>query len=352
MALLGMGTIFAEAVLAQRYRQKDDDGSWIGGPAFYITMGLKDKPYRGFLAKFFAVMIIIALGLFGNMTQSNSIASAVHGAFPTIPLLAIGIVLAILAGLVFAGGIDRIANFAQLVVPFMAILYMILTIISLITFRQNIIPAFKAIFEAAFSTQAAVGGVMGYGIKAAIKNGVARGLFSNEAGMGSTPHAHATANVNHPVDQGLTAIVGVFVDTMVVCTATALIIIVTGAMDSGLNGSQLTQRAFEIGFGNFGKIVLAIALTFFAFTTIIGWYYFGESNIKFLFDKKGLAVYRILVLAFIILGSVQKVDLVWSLSDLMNSLMVLPNVIALFLLRQDVKDILSDYYSKIKENKS
>ena len=187
MALFGMGTIFSEAVLAQKYRVKDEDGNWVGGPAYYITRGLKGKSYAKFLAGFFSVMIIFALGFFGNMVQSNSIATSINAAAPKIPLLVIGVVLAILAALVFIGGIDRIANFAQLVVPFMALLYIILTIITLVKFRHNIGPAFSAIFSAAFSTEAMAGGVMGYGIKQAIRYGVARGLFSNEAGMGSTP---------------------------------------------------------------------------------------------------------------------------------------------------------------------
>ena len=343
MSLFGMGTIFAEAVLAQKYRVKDEDGNWVGGPAYYITNGLKNKGLAKFLATFFSVMIIIALGFFGNMTQSNSIAGAVNAAFPQIPLVVIGVIIAIFAALVFIGGIDRIANFAQLVVPFMALIYIIFAILTLVKFRDHIGPSFKLIFQAAFTPEAAAGGALGFGIKQAIKYGVARGLFSNEAGMGSTPHAHATANVDHPAQQGLTAMVGVFIDTIVVCSATALIVLVTDSMDSGLTGALLTQKAFEIGFGRVGLILLAVALTFFAFTTIIGWYYFGETNIKFLFGKKGLTPYRIIVIAFIVVGSFQKIELVWSLSDLFNSLMVIPNVIALLILRNDVKDMLNDY---------
>lgn len=343
MSLFGMGTIFAEAVLAQKYRVKDEDGNWVGGPAYYITNGLKNKGLAKFLATFFSVMIIIALGFFGNMTQSNSIAGAVNAAFPQIPLVVIGVIIAIFAALVFIGGIDRIANFAQLVVPFMAVIYIIFAIMTLVKFKEHIGPSFKLIFQAAFTPEAAAGGALGFGIKQAIRYGVARGLFSNEAGMGSTPHAHATANVDHPVQQGLTAMIGVFIDTIVVCSATALIVLVTDSMDSGLTGALLTQKAFEIGFGRVGLILLAVALTFFAFTTIIGWYYFGETNIKFLFGKKGLTPYRIIVIAFLIVGSFQKIELVWSLSDLFNSLMVIPNVIALFILRNDVKDLLNDY---------
>ena len=352
MSLFGMGTIFAEAVLAQKYRVKDEDGNWVGGPAYYITNGLKSKGLAKFLATFFSVMIIIALGFFGNMTQSNSIAGAINAAFPQIPLVVIGVIIAIFAALVFIGGIDRIANFAQLVVPFMAVIYIIFAILTLVKFRDHIGPSFKLIFQAAFTPEAAAGGALGFGIKQAIRYGVARGLFSNEAGMGSTPHAHATANVDHPAQQGLTAMVGVFIDTIVICSATALIVLVTDSMDSGLTGALLTQKAFEIGFGRLGLVLLAVALTFFAFTTIIGWYYFGETNIKFLFGKKGLTPYRIIVLLFIIVGSFQKIDLVWSLSDLFNSLMVIPNVIALFILRNDVRDLLNDYEHNFLKGKA
>ena len=352
MSLFGMGTIFAEAVLAQKYRVKDEDGNWVGGPAYYITNGLKNKGLAGFLSKFFAIMIVVALGFFGNMTQSNSIAGAVNAAFPKIPLVVIGVIIAIFAALVFIGGIDRIANFAQLVVPFMAVIYIIFAILTLVKFKEHIGPSFKLIFQAAFTPEAAAGGALGFGIKQAVKYGVARGLFSNEAGMGSTPHAHATANVDHPAQQGLTAMVGVFIDTIVVCSATALIVLVTDSMDSGLTGALLTQKAFEIGFGRVGLVLLAVALTFFAFTTIIGWYYFGETNIKFLFGKKGLTPYRIIVIAFIVVGSFQKIDLVWSLSDLFNSLMVIPNVIALFILRNDVRDLLNDYEHNFLKGKA
>lgn len=352
LSLLGMGTIFSEAVLAQKYRVKDEDGKWVGGPAYYITGGLKNKGFAKFLARFFSVMIILALGFFGNMTQSNSIAVSVHSAFPKIPLIAIGIAISILAALVFIGGIDRIANFAQLVVPFMALIYIVFSILTLIKFKTHIGPSFKLIFDAAFAPEAAAGGALGFGIKKAIRYGVARGLFSNEAGMGSTPHAHATANVDHPAEQGLTAIIGVFIDTILVCTATSLMVLVTDSLNSGLTGAELTQKAFEISFGKFGLVLLAIALTFFAFTTIIGWYYFGETNIKFLFGKKGLTPYRILVVVFLILGSLQKVELVWTLSDLFNSLMVIPNVIALFLLRKESKSILDDYENNFLKSKT
>lgn len=344
-ALFGMSTIFAEAMLAQQYR-KEVAGKFIGGPAFYISKGLAGIVGQGtarFMAGFFAVAIIIALGFIGNMVQSNSMASAVQNAFDIDPLY-VGVIIAILAGLIFIGGISRIARVAQLVVPFMAFIYIVLAIIILVTYRSEIGPMFEHIIVGAFNPEAIGGGVLGVTMKEAIRFGVARGLFSNEAGMGSTPHAHATALVAHPVLQGFTAFIGVFVDTMVICTATALIILLTGANQLGLDGPLVTQQAFQIAFGDVGPKLIAVCLLFFAFTTVIGWYYFGESNIRYLITSpKGVAVYRVLVLLFIIVGTLGKVDLVWSLSDLFNGIMVIPNLIALILLRKEIKHILRDY---------
>ena len=215
----------------------------------------------------------------------------------------------------------------------------------MILFRDQIIPAFTSILVGAFSPQAAMGGALGVTIREAVRFGVARGLFSNEAGMGSTPHAHAVANVKHPAQQGLVAIVGVIIDTIVVCTATAMVILVTGAHKVGLAGPLVTQQAFTTAFGGVGTYFLAICLTFFAFTTIIGWYYFGESNIRYLFGAKGLLPYRIIVVIFIVLGSTltQKVDFVWTLADFFNGIMVFPNLLALLFLAPQVKKILKHY---------
>lgn len=347
-ALFGMGTIFSEAVLAQRYR-KEVEGRFIGGPAFYISRGLKHVLGDGasrFLAAFFAVSIIIALGFIGVMVQSNSIAGAVENAFQ-LPPLAIGIVIAIFAGAIFIGGIQRIAHFAQLVVPFMAVIYICCAIFILVSHWSAVGAMLQHIVLGAFDPAAIGGGALGITMKEAVRFGVARGLFSNEAGMGSTPHAHATALVTHPVLQGFTAFIGVFVDTMIVCTATALIILLTGADQLGLAGALVTQEAFHIAFGAIGPKLIAVCLTFFAFTTIIGWYYFGESNIRYLFSGKvALSCYRVLVLIFIVLGTLGKVDLVWNMSDMFNGIMVLPNLIALILLRKEVRQILRDYDTK------
>ena len=348
-AVLGMSTIFAEALLAQKYRVVSH-GKYIGGPAFYITHGLTPKIGRGaarFLSGFFSIALIIALGFIGNATQSNSIASAVTVAFD-VPALAVGIGLAALAGLIIVGGVNRIANVAQFVVPFMAVIYIICAVVILFQFSDHISPMINHIFVAAFNPEAVLGGAAGIGMREAVRFGVARGLFSNEAGMGSTPHAHATADVNHPVQQGMAAFVGVFIDTILVCTATALIILLTDADKLGLQGAAVTQQAFVIAFGGFGSQLLAICLTFFASTTIIGWYYFSESNIRFLFRGRHLGIYRTLVLAAIVLGTLGKVDLVWSLSDMFNGFMVIPNLIALFLLRKEIRAVYTDYLAQKK----
>ena len=348
-ALFGMATNFGEAVLAQKYAT-EIDGEKTGGPAYYIANGLKNKTLAKFLAGFFAVSIIIALGFVGNMVQSNSIATAVHAAFG-INKLAIGIGTAIFISLILVGGMKRIASFAELVVPIMAAFYIIGAFVILFKNPATILPGFKSIFVGAFTTQAAIGGALGVTMKNAVRFGIARGLFSNEAGMGSTPHAHAVANVKHPAQQGMVAMVGVTIDTLVVCTATALVNITTGSYlmsDSAgksLTGIEMTQKAFEIGLGSFGLAFIAIALFFFALTTIIGWYFFGEANIKYLFGGKAVNVYKIIVIGFIILGSIMQVDLVWDLADMFNGLMVLPNLVGLLILAPQAAAIVKDYDS-------
>lgn len=339
-AFFGMGTIFSEAVLAQTYTEKID-GEVTGGPAYYIRKGLGSK----FLAGFFAVTIIIALGFVGNMVQSNSIGAAFNSAFG-IPNILSGIIIAVLVGLIIFGGISRIASFAEKVVPFMALLYILGGLIIVLKNYTMILPAFKMIIQGAFNPAAATGGIIGVTVKESFRYGIARGLFSNEAGMGSTPHAHAVANVDHPAQQGLVAIMGVIIDTLVVCTFTALVILMTGVIDTGLTGIALTQEAFARGFGLIGNSFIAICLLFFSFTTIVGWYFFGEANMKYLFGKKSLNVYRILVLLFIVLGTTMNVPIVWELADMFNGLMVIPNLIALLGMISLVVKTLNDYESK------
>lgn len=333
-AFFGMATIFSEAVLAQLFK-KEKDGEVTGGPAYYLKYGLKSD----FLAKFFAVTIILALGFIGNMVQANSIGSAFSSAFNINPLI-VGILLAIVSGFVFIGGISRIASLTEKLVPIMAGFYVIGGVIILVLMGSNTLDAIRMIFVGAFNPSAVLGCAAGVMVKDAIRYGVARGLFSNEAGMGSTPHAHAVAKVDNPVHQGLAAIVGVFIDTFIVLNITALVIISTGANLSGETGIAVTQKAFEIGFGHFGLIFVAVSLLFFAFSTIVGWYFFAEANIKFLFGSKGLTPFRIIVLIFIVIGTTQKVELVWELADMFNGIMVIPNVIGLIGLAKMVKSTL------------
>lgn len=341
-AFLGMATIFAEAILAQKFKTKVN-GEVTGGPAYYIKNGLGSSG----LATFFSISIIVALGFMGNMVQSNSIGTAFQTSM-NIPTIITGIIVAALAGFIFIGGVGRIASVTEKLVPIMAVFYIVGSLIIVIMNYASILPAFKMIFVGAFSPKAVLGGAIGVTVKQAVRYGVARGLFSNEAGMGSTPHAHAVAKVKHPVEQGTVAIVSVFIDTFVILSLTALVILTTGALDTKTTGIQLTQEAFSRGFGNFGHTFIAICLFFFAFSTIIGWYFFGEANVKYLFGRKALGIYRVLVLAFIVLGSMLKVDLVWELADTFNGLMVIPNLIALILLSSTVSDTLKDYEEKSK----
>lgn len=339
-----MATIFAEAVLALTFRTRDASGHIVGGPAYYITLGM-GKKYR-FLAYFFAVAIIIALGCIGNMVQSNSISLAMQSAFD-IPLWISGVVTAVLAGSVFFGGIGRLASVTEKLVPLMAATYLLGGSFVICCHWDQILPAFELIFTAAFNPQAVGGGALGFTVAKAMQYGVARGLFSNEAGMGSTPHAHAIAKVEHPAQQGLVAIFGVFA-TVLIVTFTGIVILVTGVLDYQNTGIELTQRAYDVGLGLYGKGFVAVCLFFFAYSTIIGWYFFASQNVRFLFGPKGLFPYRLIVCLFIGLGAVLKVDLVWALADLFNGLMVIPNLIALLCLHKVVERCLSDFEQKLK----
>ncbi|MDD6181749.1 MAG: sodium:alanine symporter family protein [Desulfovibrionaceae bacterium] len=337
-AFFGMATIFVEAVLAQVYKSTDDQGNVIGGPAYYISKGLGNKP----LAAFFAVSIIIALGFIGNMVQANSIAGAFDTAFG-VPPLAVGAVVAGFVAFIFIGGMSRIASCTEKLVPLMALLYLGGGFVVVLTNLDQLLPAFKMIFVGAFDPAAATGGVVGAGIKEAMRYGVARGLFSNEAGMGSTPHAHAVAKVKHPAQQGFVAIMGVFVDTFIVLNMTAFVIFMTGALDGQTTGIALTQKAFTLGLGEHGNSFVAICLFFFATSTIISWCFFGEQNVKYLFGSKAVRTYRVLVIHFLVLGALLQVNLVWELADLFNGLMVLPNIVALVALFKMVSAALKEY---------
>ena len=406
IALLGMATNYAEAVMAQKTRVIDADGSVHGGPAYYITTAFKGASGK-FLAGFFAVAVILALGFIGPMVQSNSIASTMNTAFSFEPW-AIGIVIAIAAGFVFIGNIHRLASITEKLVPIMAVLYVVGSLIVLIMNAQNVPAAFGLIFTCAFSPEAGMGGAF-FGIVAAITYGAKRGLFSNEAGMGSTPHAHALAEVRDPHEQGVVAMIGVFIDTLIVVTMTALVVISTLYVGNGplaeayenagrydnvaafvqaegdaiadgltlqdgklvdasgaavLTDDDMSDPAAlaaaigldngnmaQVAFGHFfttggGNIFVAICLLFFAFSTILSWNLFAKLNWEYLFGKKSILVFAIICTFFVFLGAVLKIDLVWELQDMFNQLMVLPNAIALFALTGSVLAIANAKHDK------
>ena len=347
-AFLGMSTIFAEAVMAQKFKQVSDDGTVTGGPVYYIRGAFKGT-FGKVLAAIFAVLIIFALGFMGNAVQSNSIAASWNTAFG-IPKIAMGIFVAVVSLFVFTGGMKRIAKVTELIVPIMAAFYIVGSLIVIFANVTAIPAAFHDIIVGAFKPAAVAGGAMGATLKLAVQKGVARGLFSNEAGMGSTPHAHAVAKVKHPVEQGFVAMIGVFIDTFVILNLTALVIITTGSRTSGLTGAQLSQYAFSTLYGKFGEIFIAICMLFFAFSTIIGWYFFGEANIRYLFGTKAVKIYSIIVCICVALGSLQEVELVWNMADCFNSMMVIPNAIALVALSGLVKKTHDDYYNNFLPN--
>ena len=348
-AFLGMSTIFAEAVMAQKFKQVSDDGTVTGGPVYYIRGAFKGT-FGKVLAAIFAVLIIFALGFMGNAVQSNSIAASWNTAFG-IPKIAMGIFVAVVSLFVFTGGMKRIAKVTELIVPIMAAFYIVGSLIVIFANVTAIPAAFHDIIVGAFKPAAVAGGAMGATLKLAVQKGVARGLFSNEAGMGSTPHAHAVAKVKHPVEQGFVAMIGVFIDTFVILNLTALVIITTGSRTTGLTGAQLSQYAFSTLYGKFGEIFIAICMLFFAFSTIIGWYFFGEANIRYLFGAKAVKIYSIIVCICVALGSLQEVELVWNMADCFNSMMVLPNILALFALSGMIKKVHDDYYHNFLRNK-
>ena len=344
IAFFGMATIYAEATLAIETRRKGDDGASHVGPVYYITTAFRGG-FGKFLAGFFAVAIILALGFMGCMVQSNSIGSTFETAFG-IPSWIVGIVLVIVCAVIFLGGVQRLAAVTEKLVPVMAAVFLLGGLVVLVARIQEIPATFGMIFRYAFQPQAIIGGGFGAALKIAISQGAKRGLFSNEAGMGSTPHAHAQANVSCPHEQGVVAMIGVFIDTFVVLTLNALVIISTlytegGPLEDGytetaaqiLDKTNLAQTAFGTVFGeSLGAMFVAVCLFFFAFSTILGWNLFGKINVNYLFGKKGVKVYTVIALVFIFLGTVTSNDLVWELTDMFNNLMVIPNAIALFAL--------------------
>ncbi|NLL37157.1 MAG: sodium:alanine symporter family protein [Fretibacterium sp.] len=350
-AFFGMATNFGEACLAQLYKDEDETGQVVGGPAYYISRGLGNGPLARLLAGFFAIAIILALGFMGNMVQANSISDAFNNAFGVKPVY-VGIGLALVAGIIFMGGVKRIASVTEKLVPIMAVLYMGAGLALIVMNASEIPTIFAQIFSCAFSPKAVWGGAAGVAVAKAARYGIARGLFSNEAGMGSTPHAHAVARVDHPVDQGILGIVAVFIDTFVVLNISVFTVMSSGILNTNFDakgepikkGIILVQEAFTHNFmGDFGYTFIAICLLFFAFSTIIGWYYFAESNIRYLFGARALRPYQILVVLCIFVGSALKIDLVWEMTDFFNGIMVIPNLIALLLLSGKVAQLLKEY---------
>ena len=361
IAFLGMATIYAEATLAQKTRITDADGNIQGGPVYYITTAFKGGLGK-FLAGFFAIAIILALGFFGCMVQSNSIGSTIETAFG-IPSWIVGAVLVIICAFIFMGGVDRLASVTEKLVPIMAAVFL-LGALGVLIVRIKYVPAtFAMIFKYAFAPQAIIGGGVGAALKVAVSQGAKRGLFSNEAGMGSTPHAHALAQVKTPHEQGTVAMAGVFIDTFVVLTLNALVIIstlytadgplaggYTGSVIDSLNKANLAQTAFGVVYGEkIGAAFVAVCLFFFAFSTILGWNLFAKINVNYLFGTKATKPFMLIALVFIFLGTVASNDLVWELSDMFNQLMVLPNAIALFALTGMVVKSLDSIISKNKK---
>lgn len=353
-SFFGMSTIFSEAVLAQKYRETKD-GDLVGGPAYYIKNGLKCK----WLSMIFAVACIVALGVVGIMVQSNSVAGSVSNAFG-IPSISVTIVLAIIVTLILMGGMGRIATFAETVVPVMAMAYILGSFIIIAMNLQNFIPAIKSIFVGAFAPQAIGGGTLGIALQQTIRYGLARGLFSNEAGMGSTPHSHAVANAKHPAEQGFTAMIGVFISTFLICLSTVMVNLVSGSYDATVPAVKMTETAtimtqsgFAAGFGNFGGMFLSVCLSFFSLTTIVGWYFFAESNVKAVFNSKArtLNTFKFIAIVALVVGTLIDATFVWKLADMFMGIMAVPNIIALFLLSKEVCKILEDYDSIASKEK-
>ena len=341
-ALVGMATKYAEAVLAVRYRQQDPRGEYVGGPMYYITNGLGQR-WR-WLAILFALFASIAGFGIGNMVQANSVAHALKSSL-AVPEWATGAVLVALAGVVLIGGIKRLGAVAGKLVPFMAIAYIAAGTAALIVNYENIPEAFGLIFSHAFSPIAATGGFAGAAVWAAMQFGVARGVFSNEAGLGSAPIAHAAAQTKGPVSQGLVAMLGPLIDTLLVCSFTALVILTSGAWTGGETGAALTGKAFELALPGIGHHVMTFALTLFAFTTILGWSYYSERSLEYLFGVKIIKPFRVVWCLAVFVGATVELAFVWLLADTLNALMAIPNLIALALLSPVVFQLTAAFFN-------
>lgn len=326
-AFFGMATKYAEGVLAVKYRTVDDNGNASGGPMYYIEQGLgkKFKP----LAVLFAIFGVMTACLgSGTFTQVNAITSIVNLSFG-IPVIYVAVLLTVLVAVVTIGGLQSIANVASKIVPFMAVLYIVSTVSVLVFYADQLPAAFKLVIDSAFNTTAATGGFAGATIMLAMRSGVARGIFSNEAGLGSAPIVAAAAKTKWPAEQGLVSMTGTFIDTIIICSMTGLCLIVSGVWNGDLNGAAMTEAAFASAFPAVAKYMLTSGLTLFAFTTIIGWNYYGERCVEYLFGVKGIMPYRLLFIALVASGAFLKLEMIWIIADIVNGLMAIPNLIAL-----------------------
>jgi len=340
-ALVGMATKYAEAVLAVRYRETDEAGNHIGGPMFYIKNGLGSR--WAWLGTLFAIFGALAGFGIGNTVQANSVADALHSAFG-FPPLATGLVMAVLAALVLIGGIRRIATVAGKLVPFMAISYIVAGLVVLAMNASAIPDAITLIIKQAFTPTAATGGFAGSTVMLAIQWGVARGIFSNEAGLGSAPIAHAAAATDSPVRQGTVAMLGTFIDTIIICTITGLVIVVSGTWTSGENAAPLTSLAFESALPGYGGYVVSLGLALFAFTTLLGWSFYGEKCVEYLFGIHAITPFRLLWIIAIPIGANSSLNFIWLVADTLNAMMALPNLLALLLLSPVVFKLTRDYF--------
>ncbi len=343
-ALFGMATKYAEAVCAVRFREQDSDGSYSGGPMYYIRNGLHKRWH--WLGYAFAIFGSLAGFGIANTVQSNSVSQVLSDSF-AVPPLATGLVLMVLVGAVVLGGIKRIANVASWLVPGMAAGYIIMSLLVILMNVSAVPGAIATIVESAFSGAAAVGGFAGATVWAALRFGVARGIFSNEAGLGSAPIAHAAARTEQPVEQGMIAMLGTFIDTLVVCTMTGLVIVITDVLPTGISGASLTSMAFAKAFPG-GEYIVTLGLCVFAFTTMIGWSFYGERCIVFLFGTRAILPFRLAWVAAIPIGTVVKLDLVWLIADTLNAFMAIPNLIALVMLSPLVFRISRDYFNALQ----
>lgn len=344
-AFFGMATKYSEGVLAIKYRTKDANGEVAGGPMYYIVNGL-GKHWKPLAIVFSIFGVMVALLGSGTFTQVNSITESLNNAFG-LPATIVSIILAVIVAIIIFGGIQSISKVAEKIVPFMAIIYILAALIVLIFNAGNILPSIALILKSAFTGQAATGGFAGATMMIAIQSGIARGVFSNESGLGSAPIVAAAAKTEEPVEQGLVSMTGTFIDTIIVCTLTGLAIIVTGGWSSNLNGATLTQHAFATVFGNFGVFALTISLVLFAFTTILGWGYYGERCFEFLFGTRAIPVYRLIFVLMVALGGFLKLELIWVLADIVNGLMAIPNLVALLGLSPIIIKETKRYFSQL-----